>query len=202
MKTMNDNNEASTTHGTHEKSVINIQLSYNPQAPTELDLWSDSFHFISLHKSIEHFTSDSKNIKDSLNFMAKYISNKQINNSKANLIAWIMLFGISPHQSMRLSGTFSLQAINLLLLDQKFLPSSSQKLHLTWIRITRKLPNWFLSLSKKLLLHSHFQLNPRMKSTLFQNIFKVASIWWNPRSWLNLTLRLQASISDVVDTSP
>ena len=73
IKTIDDNNEASTTHSTHEKSVINIQL-----------LWSGSFHSISLHGSIEHFTLDSKNIKDSLNFMAKYISNKQVNNSKAN----------------------------------------------------------------------------------------------------------------------
>ena len=72
------------TYGTHKESVINIQLPYNPQAPTEPDLWSGSFHPVSLHKSIEHFASDSKNIKDSLNFIAKYISNKQINSSKAN----------------------------------------------------------------------------------------------------------------------
>jgi len=30
MRTMGDNNKASTTYGTHEKSVINIQLPYNP----------------------------------------------------------------------------------------------------------------------------------------------------------------------------
>jgi len=81
---MNDNNEASMTHSTHEKSVINIQLTYDPQASTKLDLWSGSFHSISLHGLIKHFTLDSKNIKDSLNFIAKYISNKQVNNSKAN----------------------------------------------------------------------------------------------------------------------
>ena len=33
---------------------------------------------------IEHFALDSKNIKDSLNFITKYISNKQINSGKAN----------------------------------------------------------------------------------------------------------------------
>jgi len=75
-RTKGSNNEASTTHGTHEESVINIQLPYNPQASTEPDLWSGSFDFILLHESIEHFASDLKNIKDSLNFMAKYISNK------------------------------------------------------------------------------------------------------------------------------
>ena len=84
MRTIGNNNKASTTHGTHEESVINIQLSYDPQAPTKPDLWSGSFHPISLHRSIEYFTSDLKNIKDSLNFMAKYISNKQVNSSKAN----------------------------------------------------------------------------------------------------------------------
>jgi len=67
-----------------DNNVINIQLPYNPHAPTEPELWDGSFHPISLHGSIEHLASDAKNIKDSLNFMAKYISNKQINSSKAN----------------------------------------------------------------------------------------------------------------------
>ena len=84
MRTMGNNNEASTAHGTHEKSIINIQLLYDPQASTKLDLWSSSFHPISFHGLIEHFALDLKNIKDSLNFMVKYISNKQVNNSKAN----------------------------------------------------------------------------------------------------------------------
>jgi len=84
MRTMGNNNEASMTYGIYEESVINIQLLYNPQAPTEPDLWSGSFHPISLHELIKHFALDSKNIKDSLNFMAKYISNKQVNSSKAN----------------------------------------------------------------------------------------------------------------------
>ena len=84
MRTIGNNNKASITHGTYEESIINIQLSYNSEAPTEPDLWSSSFHPISLHKLIEYFASDSKNIKDSLNFMAKYIFNKQVNSSKAN----------------------------------------------------------------------------------------------------------------------
>ena len=84
MRTIDNNNKASITHGTYEESIINIQLSYNSEAPTEPDLWSSSFHPISLHKLIEYFASDSKNIKDSLNFMAKYIFNKQVNSSKAN----------------------------------------------------------------------------------------------------------------------
>jgi len=78
------NNEATPSHGTHEEDVINIQLLYDPHAPTEPELWSGSFHPISLHGSIEHFASDSKNIKVTLNFLARYIQGKQVNNSKVN----------------------------------------------------------------------------------------------------------------------
>ena len=51
--------------------------------------WSSSchnnnFHPISLHRSIEHIVSDTNNIKDSLNFMAWYISNKQIDSARLN----------------------------------------------------------------------------------------------------------------------
>ena len=54
------------------------------QAPTELELWSGSFYPISLHGSIEYFVSDTKNIKVTLNFLAKYIKNKQVNGSMVN----------------------------------------------------------------------------------------------------------------------
>ena len=54
------------------------------QAPTEPELWSGSFHPISLHGSIEHFASDAENIKVTLNFLAKYIKNKQVNSSMVN----------------------------------------------------------------------------------------------------------------------
>ena len=78
------NNEANPPHGIHEDDVINIQLPYDSQAPTEPKLWSGSFHPISLHGSIEHFASDAKNIKVSLNFLAKYIQGKQVNGNKVN----------------------------------------------------------------------------------------------------------------------
>ena len=78
------NNEATRSHVSHEDDVINIQLPYNPQVPTEPELWSGFFHPISLHSSIEHFASDSKNIKVSLNFLAKYIQGKQVNGNKIN----------------------------------------------------------------------------------------------------------------------
>jgi len=69
---------------TNNNNVINIQLSYNSNSPTKPDLWSSNFHPISLYGSIEQIASDIKSIKDSLNFMARYISNKKINISKAN----------------------------------------------------------------------------------------------------------------------
>ena len=81
---MHIHNEAPPTHAQNKKEVINIQLLYDPQAPTEPELWSGSFHPIFLHGSIEHFVLDSKNIKVLLNYMTKYIKNKQVNGNKVN----------------------------------------------------------------------------------------------------------------------
>ena len=85
MRPLDTNNEATPSHVQHEDDdVINIQLPYDPQAPTEPELWSGSFHPIFLHGSIEHFASDTKNIKVTLNFLAKYIQGKQVNGGKVN----------------------------------------------------------------------------------------------------------------------
>jgi len=65
-------------------AVINIQLPYNSNAPTEPDLWDGNFYPISLYGSIEYIASDSKNIKNSLNFIARYIANKQVDLVKSN----------------------------------------------------------------------------------------------------------------------
>ena len=78
------NNEAIPAHAVHEEDVINIQLPYNPNTPTDPELWSGTFHPISLHGSMEHIASDTSNIKGSLNFMAKYIQGKQLSSNKAN----------------------------------------------------------------------------------------------------------------------
>jgi len=67
-----------------DDNVINIQLLYDPNTPTEPELWSSSFHPISLHGSIKHIALDTKCIKNSLNFMAKYIVNKKVNPKNAN----------------------------------------------------------------------------------------------------------------------
>ena len=69
----------------NEKSIfINILLLYDPNIPTDPEIWDGNFYLISLHDSIEHLSSDVKNIKNSLRFMTKYIANKQIESSKAN----------------------------------------------------------------------------------------------------------------------
>ena len=80
-------NEANPTRDSSEDDVINVQLPYDPNAPTEPELWSGSFHPISLHGSIEHFASDANSIKVSLNFLSKYIQGKQVDSSRANDLA-------------------------------------------------------------------------------------------------------------------
>jgi len=62
------------------------KLPYDPDRPTELDLWDSNFHSISLHSFLEHLPSDSNNIKKSLVRMAKYIENKKIEPFQANEI--------------------------------------------------------------------------------------------------------------------
>ena len=68
----------------NDDNIINIQLPYDSNSPTEPELWSSSFHPISLHGSIKQITLDTKSIKNLLNFMARYITNKKVNSSKAN----------------------------------------------------------------------------------------------------------------------
>ena len=59
----------------------------------EPNFWNGSFYPISLHGFIEHVVLDSKNIKNSLNLMAKYIANKQVNLAKSNNLE-SHLFGV------------------------------------------------------------------------------------------------------------
>ena len=65
---------------------INIQLLYNPNRPTEPELWDSNFHPVSLHRLLEHLASDTKNIRKLMVYMATYIKNKKIETSKFNNI--------------------------------------------------------------------------------------------------------------------
>ena len=67
-----------------ESIFINIPLPYDLNTPTDPKIWNGRFHPILLHGSLEHIVSNIKSIKDFLKFMAKYISNKQVQLSKAN----------------------------------------------------------------------------------------------------------------------
>ena len=58
-----------------DDDIINIQLPYNPNRPTKPDLWDGNFQPIFLHGSLEHLSSDFKNIKELLICLAKYIGN-------------------------------------------------------------------------------------------------------------------------------
>ena len=73
----------STLHN-DESIFINIQLLYDLNAPTDPEIWNSGFHSISLHSFIKHIISNAKSIKDFLKFIAKYISNKQVELAKAN----------------------------------------------------------------------------------------------------------------------
>ena len=69
----------------NEKSAfINIPLLYDSNVPIDPEIWNGGFHPTSLHSLIKHIASDTKNIKDSLKFMAKYILNKQVKPTKTN----------------------------------------------------------------------------------------------------------------------
>jgi len=68
----------------NESAFINIPLPYDSNVPTNSKTWDGSFHPISLHGLIKHIASNAKNIKDFLKFIAKYISNKQVDSAKAN----------------------------------------------------------------------------------------------------------------------
>ena len=73
-----------TTVQNKESAFINILLLYDSNMPMNLEIWDDDFYSISLHSSIKHIASDTKNIKDSLKFITKYILNKQVELTKAN----------------------------------------------------------------------------------------------------------------------
>ena len=77
-------NKASKIYLPLSPLCLNIQLLYDSNTSIELELWDENFYPISLHKSFKYLAFDTKNIKDFLNFVAKYISNKQIDPKRSN----------------------------------------------------------------------------------------------------------------------
>ena len=73
-----------STNMCSSQEVINIQLPYDVNQVTEQDSWDGNFHPISLHSTLKHPLSDSKNIKEPLRCITKYIKNKDIEPNKAN----------------------------------------------------------------------------------------------------------------------
>ena len=71
---------------TNNNNVFNIQLNYNINQALDPESWDSNFQAILLYESIEHLTSDIKNIKESLGRIQKYIISKAIKDNKANSI--------------------------------------------------------------------------------------------------------------------
>ena len=98
----------------------------------EPELWSRSFHPISLHGSIEHLASDTKNITDSLNFLAKYIQGKKTSGNDVNNLAEFDGMGdaiwnfISAVYTSKWDALFTNQKLNNLRskISSKFIPRS------------------------------------------------------------------------------
>ena len=125
--------------------IVMVQASYDikllPSQTFEVVL-SILFHFMDQSNILPQIQKISKILWTSWwsIFLINRLTAARLMNSMT-LMAWVMPFRISSHQSTRLSRTFLSLTINLLLLEQKFLPSSLQELCLTWTIITRKLPN-------------------------------------------------------------
>ena len=156
MKPLNINNKTSPSYVYHENNIINIQIS--------------------LYGSIEHLTSDSKNIKVTLNYLVKYIQNKKANSAKVNNLnnfdsmgdaiwnfilavytaKWDVLFTDQKTNTLRnkISSKFTLRISSTNGANKKEILKST-KLHLFLL----------------------YQLNPRRKSMSYPNIFNPQSLW-------------------------
>ena len=74
------------TSFTPSENMVNTQLPYDINQAMMSNTWNSNFHSISLHSLMKHLVSDTKNIKESLCHITKYIFNKKIKSSKANYV--------------------------------------------------------------------------------------------------------------------
>lgn len=96
MRKQQEQNEAPVlTNNTmdNNSNVFNVQLNYDINQALNLEVWDSNFRTISIHGSIEHITSDIKNINKSLERVQRYILGKGIKGNKANEIKNLEEFG-------------------------------------------------------------------------------------------------------------
>ena len=159
----------------NSNDVIDIQLPYDPNAPTEPDLWSSNFYPISLYGSIKQIASDTKSIKDSLNFMARYIKNKKVEASKANNLLDFDGLGdsiwnfISSVYNSNWDALYTDNKSNTL--RSKILSKFTPRIPPLTIEVIRKYPNLSRSRLKRFSLCPLSQLNQKERSTSFLNTF-------------------------------
>ena len=105
-----------------ESTFFNISIPYDPDVSADLKIWGGNFHLVSLHSLIEYLASDIKNIKDSLKFMTKYITNKKIDSLKANNLKDFEGIGVSQIRYslvviLELNGVSEVQYKNVMMID-------------------------------------------------------------------------------------
>jgi len=166
-------------------------LPYDPNVPTDPEIWGGSFYPILLHSLIKHIASNAKNIKDFLKFMAKYISNKQINLAKANDLddfndigeaVWNLISSV-----YKANWNVLFTDNNSISLRKKSWPSLLLEFSQYYKEILRKITNQLWLASKG--FHCPSQPNLRRRSTLSPSSSK--TIKWIIPHCLRLSLTLK-----------
>jgi len=141
----------------------------------EPELWDGNFHPISLHGFMKHLALDSKNIKNSLNFMAKYISNKQINFSKLNDIE--DFHGISEAIWNFISSIY--QANWDLLNADKYANTLRWKISAKFTPKVLSIPNKSNKATNKLTLLSIEKISPSIPTKLQNEVNQISKYFKN-----------------------
>jgi len=89
---LNNSSSSSFLH-VNKDNIINIQLLYNPNRPTEPKLWDSNFYPMLLYRSLEYLTSDTKNTKKSMVHMATYIKNKKLKYLSPTILRTLKILG-------------------------------------------------------------------------------------------------------------
>ena len=89
---LNNSSSSSFPH-VNEDNIINIQLLYNPNRPTESKLWDSNFYPMLLYRSLEYLTSDTKNTKKSMVYIATYIKNKKLKYLSPTILRTLKILG-------------------------------------------------------------------------------------------------------------